>query len=466
MAQLITSAVALSGGADETTGVGRAYRLTFAGTWVTGDMFTVRFSSSATALVTQIGAGTVTGLVPSFLFTFKDKLNFLNASTWYFSDIGRPTTFNDPNGVGNGFISLANSFGSPEDLVLMLPYQGGVIICSRRTTQIWGVDPAPENYVLKQLLTNVGTTAKLSGQAVGDMDDYFLMDSGVRSVRVRDASNNALIADVGVPIDEIIQGFMQGLSESQKARACSVIEPTSNRYWLYLQTGEIHVFSYFPTSGIAAWSRYRPNLTEKRPTTTTYALTVVNFTGLILGATYAWTPGASETSFTSGSTTLTEAGSFVADATTATASGVNGTIYSGELCQIFSPEKFETLEGRVYARSGDDVFIYGGSSGAQYDRINPLIDLPYNDVKSPATRKSFEGMDQACQGSWTGSIGTNFSDEDDVKIIIKDTDSTFKRGLSMASKSGAFFKVRLTENSSGYARYSRAVVHFSRQDPK
>lgn len=465
---LNTTATDMLNGVDAYAGVGQVVQFAFSLTWAAGDTYTVTVTDPMTAETLLLGAGTVTGLQPSFVFTYNDKINLLADTAWYFSDVGRPTVFNDPRGLGNSFIELANSFGTPEDLTAIATYQGRLIVTSRRNTQIWAVDPDPANYQKGQVLQNIGTMAPRSVQAVGDMDVYMLADNGVRSVRVRDASNNAIIADVGTPIDEIIQGLLETMTEAQKAAACAVIEPSSNRYWLYLPTGHIYVLSYFPTSSIQAWTRYTPKynvLTTIAPTATgipTDSWTVVD------GSIYKWTKGATETSLTCGDVTLTATGYFVADGTSAVAvsTGVSpGTI---ELVTptTFTPTQFAVQNGRVYARAGDALYLYGGADNQSYDYCLPQYDMPFLNAKSPATRKTYTGLDHIAEGLWTVSIGTNVANANDVTDVLILSGSSVAMGKALAAKQGTHFKLRGIEKSGDYARMSSCILHFDQNDPK
>lgn len=471
---LVTSATDILNGADAYAGIGQVYAFTFSsssgGVWAVNDTYTVNLTDPLTAQSVSLGAGTVTGLQPSFVFTYNDKINLLAGTAWYFSDVGQPTVFNDPRGLGNSFIELANSFGTPEDLTAIATYQGRLIITSRRNTQIWSVDPTPENYQKGQILQNIGTMAPRSVQAVGDMDVYMLADNGIRSVRVRDASNNAIIADVGTPIDEIIQGLLETLTETQKAASCGVVEPSSNRYWLYLPGDHIYVLSYFPTSGIQAWTRYRPTTAVNVslvPTTPTGS----NVWTVEVGELYYWTKGTGETTMTCGTTVLTASGYFVASSTTATALHpvIGPGLDVGTMQQkwdTFAPTQFAVQNGRVYARAGDALYLYGGTDNQSYDYCLPQYDMPFLNAKSPATRKTYHGLDHIAEGTWTVSLGTNVADGEDLTEILILTGPSVMRGKALAAKQGTHFKLRGVEKSSVYARFSMAILHFDGGDQK
>ena len=106
-----------------------------------------------------------------------------------------------------------------------------------------------------QILPNLGTSSPRSLQTFGEADVFFLGRSGVRSLRARDSSNFASVADVGTPIDDEVQDFLAERNERVRRDAVSAIEPREGRYWLAVDN-RIYVLSRFPGSQITAWSRY------------------------------------------------------------------------------------------------------------------------------------------------------------------------------------------------------------------
>ena len=477
MLSIETTAIAMAGGAAAVAGVGKAYRFTFAGTWATGDEFTVTLTDALTALSKTLGSGTVTGLSPTFVLTFDDKVYILAGTAFYFCDVQAPTVWNDPEAFGNGFVEMANNFGTPEDLVALAPYQGKLLVIGRRICKPYGVDPDPANYQKGQTILNVGTPAKLSVAAVGDMDVYMLADCGVRSIRVRDASNNAIVVDIGTPIDELIQDVLETLTDTEKAAACSVVEPSSNRYWLYVPghsgaEGKIYVYSNFISSGVAAWGTYRATHNVLTSASGSQNGASYTFTGLTIGGLYRWNKGSQATSLTCGTKVLTATGYFTATATSATVILTSATAPAdvGDLSlvtrTVFTPTQFAVYNGQVYARAGDDIFLYGGSANQTYDNCGVQWDSPFLNAKTPATRKSYSGIDAACEGKWQVKLGSKPSDATALTTIYDGTDSTFERGKSLAGKQGTHFKVRGLEYGSGYARFSGAIIHFEGGDDK
>lgn len=202
---------------------------------------------------------------PLAALTFKSKEHIVSGSTLFFSGVNDPTKWGF-NGVGAGFINLSNNSGGNENLTGLALYQGKLAAFARRTVQIWAIDPDPANNVQGQVLSNTGAIGAKSIISIGEIDVFYLSDSGVRSLRARDASNAAIVNDVGTPVDNLVLTDLAELTESEKTKCPCVIEPIDGRYWLAIGS-KIYVYSYFPGSQVAAWSTYEPGFEPEHFTT-------------------------------------------------------------------------------------------------------------------------------------------------------------------------------------------------------
>lgn len=192
------------------------------------------------------------------LLTLDRKVYAGAANILFFSKLNDATGWSG-SGAGQGFIDLSNAYGGSERLVSFATYQGRLAIFTRRSVQLRDIDVDPANIRLRQTMVNIGTMAPRSVVNFGDTDVFFLADTGVRSLKARDSSNNAALSDIGTPIDRIINAAVAALP--QKGReALGLIEPTSGRYWLSLGS-DVYVFSYFPNARVSAWSRYTLSFT-------------------------------------------------------------------------------------------------------------------------------------------------------------------------------------------------------------
>lgn len=336
---IITTAVAMQGGVTAVAGVGDNFLFTFGGVWAQRDTYTVTLTDQTTAVQTQVGAGFITGVLPTFCLTYGNKVYILGGATTYCSAVALPTVFNNPNATGNGFVAMSDWFSTSENLVAIAPYQGRLAFFSRHTVQIWGVSPLIVNWQQIQVLQNIGTMAPLSVQPVGDLDVMFLSDTGVRSLKVHDSSLNAFVNDTGSPIDKLIQTAFLA-SGDHGASACGVVDPESGRYILYLQ-GTIYVFSYYPTSKILAWSTYLPTYQDGN------------------GVQQTFTP------------------------------------------QKFLLSKGQVLCLATIASGASVVFVLGGANHNTYDNCTATVIFPFFDSKTPGTWKQSTGIDVVVQGAWS-----------------------------------------------------------------
>ena len=470
----LDTVIAPTGGVNAYAGQGMDYAFTLSLTGASGGEVPITLTDLLTGFQTQLGSGNVTSVIPTYIFTFNNKVYALAGATAYFTAVAQPNVWNDPNAAGNGFITMSNFFSTNETVVAMAPYQGNALFVFRRLVQVWHVDPDPANYAIVQTLPNIGTVAPETVQPVGDMDVYMLADNGVRSVRVRDASNNAIIADIGTPIDAIVTPLLASLTDAQKSTACGIVEPSSNRYWCYIpepdgSPGLIYVFSYFPSSQVAAWGSYSPTYQVAiAAPAVDYTGSTVTYTGLTIGSRYAWLPGAHEVSIVCGTTTLKKEGAFVATATTATVTGTGATVsFTGALSVTtsFVPTKFVVFNGQVWARAGDLLLQYGGTSNVAYDNCGVLAVTPYIDSGSPATIKQFESIDVGFEGTWSVNASTDYTTQK-YKNVYNNTASSFVRQAQGWEASGTHYSLQLVESGSAYARFSNAAAHLKQANEK
>lgn len=154
---------------------------------------------------------------------------------------------------GAGFINIGNQTEGAELLVGTAKYSNLSAIFARNTIVTYSLVADATETQIVQSIDNTGTIAPRSIIPYGGNDVYFLDETGVRSLRTREAVNEAYASDVGSAIDPFVQQIFAEVGAAVAAKACAVIESTDGRYMLAL--GQyILILSYFPSSKITAWS--------------------------------------------------------------------------------------------------------------------------------------------------------------------------------------------------------------------
>lgn len=259
---LISEITNFAGGVNAGSGQPQISTVTIAGTFEAGDLFSVTLGDGTGVAPgdATYGAGRTAGLkAEKALKVHKNKVYTANLSTLLFSGVGEPTKWKAEQ-IGSGAVDMSSQASGFENITALGIYQNNLAIFSRNVTQVWFVDPDPDSNQQLQVLENMGTRSPRAVIGFGDSDVFFPSDTGIRSLKPRDASNAAAVSDVGTPIDPLVVAAMGGLTEDQIAAACAVIEPKDGRYILSLGV-IMYVFSYFASSKVSSWSTYEKGLT-------------------------------------------------------------------------------------------------------------------------------------------------------------------------------------------------------------
>lgn len=194
----------------------------------------------------------------AFVKTAQQKMYSTSGSVLFFSGIAAPTKWTTDN-VGAGFIDMAAETSGAEDLQAVAKYQDRLAVFAGRTIIVEYIDPDPTLNRQIQVLNNTGTLSPHSVTQFGDSDLFYLDESGVRSLKARDASNAAATSDIGVPIDTIVIDKLHQLTLTERANIIGIIEPRDGRFWLVAKD-TIYVFSFFNGAKVSAWSTYTPSV--------------------------------------------------------------------------------------------------------------------------------------------------------------------------------------------------------------
>lgn len=191
----------------------------------------------------------------SYSRLYGSKMYMADGVNLRFSDIGDPSKWDattTPN-QGAGFIDISKAELFGNRIYAVERYYDYLAVFGMNAIQLWQMDPDPKANKITQSLGNTGLYAPKAISAFANGDVLYLAQTGVRSLRARDASNYAITADIGSPVDTYIREKVRGLTYDQIDLIDGVVEPKTGAFWLPLGK-EIMVFSFFPSSKVSAWS--------------------------------------------------------------------------------------------------------------------------------------------------------------------------------------------------------------------
>jgi len=115
----------------------------------------------------------------------------------------------------------------------------------------------------------------------------------------------------------------------------------------------------------------------------------------------------------------------------------------------------------VYWRSGDNIMIYGGEEGDEYDDTEGLARIPYIDADKPATSKNWSAIDAAIYGTWTvrGSFDPTLPTALDLLATI--TKSTYQQQKIAINGESPALSLELKTTFVGPAKIGNASLHYT-----
>lgn len=256
---LVNSVVWMSGGVDPIGGVSQrsSFGVTENGDKIGSTLGITIIDQDNVEYPYHVGATAMAGLDLNYCFTYKSKVNILADSYLIGSELDNPRNWK-AGALGVFFIDMSNNINGSEHLMAAAPYQGKLAVFTRASCQIWNIDPDPQNNSISQIIMNSGTIAPNSVIGYGEIDVFYLSDAGIRSLRARDASSQAMVHDVGVNIDTQVVELLHDIPGSVSFNSFSVIEPNDNRLMMSIYD-KTFVLSQYPSASINAWSTYTPD---------------------------------------------------------------------------------------------------------------------------------------------------------------------------------------------------------------
>lgn len=136
--------------------------------------------------------------------------------------------------------------------------------------------------------------------------------------------------------------------------------------------------------------------------------------------------------------------------------------YNAGTRTTFSVDDACVFGRKVYLRSGDNIFVYGGTgSTPTYDATEAEAWTPYFDAGTPTTKKSLEGVDAAVSGVWEVRVAMEPADLDASDKVAVVSETTYTNERIGAQGASTHFSLRFKTTGSTAARLGAAVVTFS-----
>lgn len=131
----------------------------------------------------------------------------------------------------------------------------------------------------------------------------------------------------------------------------------------------------------------------------------------------------------------------------------------------FSADWTSTYAGKLYIRSGNTVYLYGGDDGDTYDTdetdaYTVTVGLPFMGGSRMFEGKLLKGWDMAVENEWLVKILVDPRNEN-RKVTLGTVDEITYPNLDyMAAADGEMFALEMTCSSPGAASISNFVMHF------
>jgi hypothetical protein len=363
--------------------------ITVGGTFEVGDKFSIRLGAADTLEV--FGYGGTPRTPGRIAKTFSAKVYVGGDELVDFSGVDHPEIWQIDSAVapGAGFIDPGSQDSSTVPVTGLEIYENLLAIFGKESIQLWQVSNDNSSNAIQQILRNTGTTAPKAVKGFGSRDLFYYAQSGVRSLKAREATSVGYADDIGSAMDEFIQDYGATLTAEQRAAACADIEPRTERYFMALGD-RVFVFSKFPRAGVEAWS---------------YMNVGVQFTDMV--------------------------------------------------------RSFD----RLFARSGDTIYVYGGMDGNTYpddDESVVTVDMPFYAMQSPGSWKKLKAIDMAAVGQWDSYILPDPNKTDVLVPFATLLGTTYQNQRVPIEIDGPVFAFRFVCRIGGLAKLMQFMPVFDR----
>ena len=124
---------------------------------------------------------------------------------------------------------------------------------------------------------------------------------------------------------------------------------------------------------------------------------------------------------------------------------------------------FAILNGRLYGRAGDIIYLLGGEDDDEYTNQQVIIETPYLDARTIGHFKQWAGLDVVLEGTWEVYVNSNPRQPDIwKKIAVLTETSTGQMNLAMHQFAPAIKFRFVHQDSDSNAKLSKLIIHYER----
>jgi hypothetical protein len=127
----------------------------------------------------------------------------------------------------------------------------------------------------------------------------------------------------------------------------------------------------------------------------------------------------------------------------------------------FDIEYIVACGDRLFVRSGNDLYLYGGVSGETYDTCKVEVRLPFLDGSKPGHMKMFQAVDATVSGTWNIKIAYDFDHPDAEEDVAVVTSPTWNKGRYELTGFASHMSLRFYNETAEPAVVSNAAIHYN-----
>ncbi|TDX21887.1 hypothetical protein DFO67_1326 [Modicisalibacter xianhensis] len=120
------------------------------------------------------------------------------------------------------------------------------------------------------------------------------------------------------------------------------------------------------------------------------------------------------------------------------------------------------FDNRVYVRSGNTIYLYGGRSGQQYDAAKVVVETPYMGFSDEGAWKMINGLSIAADGEWSVTLKPDPSNEATESYAGRLSGVTYNGPGFHTQHRTTHLAIRLENEQAGRSRLLQMTFYFAK----